>query len=71
MEKFKPEDLKRRVEEQPFDPHATKDAVNLLNNMRMKYANQIPMAAWKMMHDAEEIMNKELDSYFKPTEAKS
>lgn len=68
MKEFKPEDLKRRVEEQPFDPHATTEAVNLLSGLRVRYSSKIPYAAWKMMNDAEEIMNEELKAYFKPPE---
>ena len=69
MKELQPQDLKRRVEEQSFDPHATKEAINLLSSLRMKYPSEIPLAAWKMMQDAERIMNKELERYFKPEDS--
>jgi len=71
MKELQPEDLKRRVEEQSFDPQATAEAANLLSELRLKYSKEIPQAAWEMMHRAEKIMNQELEKYFKPEDNKS
>ncbi|MCE9548940.1 hypothetical protein K8Q98_00870 [Candidatus Nomurabacteria bacterium] len=66
MEHIKPEDLTRRVEKQTFDPHATKDAINLLTKLQETHKGDIPLEIQRIMYDATRLMNLELDKYLQP-----
>jgi hypothetical protein len=47
------------------DAQSTAAAVTLLFNLRLRYSGEMPLAAWRLLANAETRLNHELDAYLR------
>jgi hypothetical protein len=47
------------------DVFATADAARIINNLRIRHAGELPNVIWRIMVNAEQRLNAELERYFR------